>query len=279
MTGAADWQSRTGAAWAAEWARTDRSFAALDPHLLEAALAGLYADAAVLDVGCGAGGTSLAVQAARPESAITGIDLSENLIEVARQRAAALAGRRPQFRVGDASASGEGGFDRIVSRHGVMFFADPVAAMARLRGRLRPGGAITFSCFRERAANPWATEPIAVLGIGASAAVGGQAGGPGPFAFANHDEVARILSRAGWAAIEAKPVDYRYIAGQGPDAVVEAVALLRRIGPAAPELVAAPPERRTELLERLEHFLADRLIDGIVSFPATAWIWTARNPD
>jgi len=36
MTGAQEWQGRVGQNWAAEWERTDRSFAALTPHLLAA---------------------------------------------------------------------------------------------------------------------------------------------------------------------------------------------------------------------------------------------------
>lgn len=279
MTSAADWQSRTGAAWAAEWPRTDRSFAELDPVLLEAALDGLAPEAGVLDVGCGAGATSLAIKAARPDCTVTGVDLSVDLIEAAQARAAMMPeGKRPDFRIEDAASAQSGAFDRILSRHGVMFFADPVAALARLRQRVAPGGAIAFTCFRERVANGWATMPVAALGGAGSPPPDGLAGGPGPFAFAVEDEVRGLLTAAGWQAIESRAVDYRYRAGEGPRAVEDAVALFRRIGPAAPVLAAEPPERRAELTERLAALCAEQWRDGIVSFPAAAWLWVARNP-
>ncbi|MFX8008320.1 class I SAM-dependent methyltransferase, partial [Acinetobacter baumannii] len=74
------------------WQRTDRSFADLGAMLNEHILAHLPADAArVVDIGCGAGSTAIALATARPDTRITGIDLSAPLVEVARERAAGLA--------------------------------------------------------------------------------------------------------------------------------------------------------------------------------------------
>jgi SAM-dependent methyltransferase len=274
MTSGTDWQTRVGDAWAAEWRRTDRSFAELDPALLAAALDGLREGGRVLDVGCGAGATSLAIAAARPDVAVTGIDLSAALVDVALVRGEG----RAVFRVADATTlADEEPFDRLVSRHGVMFFDDPVAAFGALRRVTVPGGRIVFSCFRERALNGWATEPAAALGIEAGG-VDGQAGGPGPFAFALADEVERILTDAGWSDARGKTVDYDYVAGAGADAMDEAVALLRRIGPVARAIADAPRERQGGLLERLAALCAAKRYGDRVVFPAAAWIWTARNP-
>lgn len=274
MTSGADWQARVGDAWAAEWRRTDRSFAGLDPLLLAAALDGLDEGARILDVGCGAGATALAIADARPDTAVTGIDLSASLIAAAEARGAG----RAAFRVADAAAlSAEASYDRLVSRHGVMFFDDPVGAFAGLRRATVRGGRIVFSCFRERALNGWATAPAAALGLEAGGA-DGQAGGPGPFAFALAHKVEQILAAAGWREVEAASADYEYVAGDGPDAVEEAVALLRRIGPVARSIADAPRERQGELIGRLGALcLAKRSGDRVV-FPAAAWIWTARNP-
>ncbi|WP_294266272.1 class I SAM-dependent methyltransferase [uncultured Sphingomonas sp.] len=275
MTSGADWQARVGDAWAAEWRRTDRSFAGLDPALLVAALDGLDKGACVLDVGCGAGATALAIAAARPDVAVTGVDLSAALVAAAEKRGAG----RAAFRVADASAlSGEASYDRLVSRHGVMFFDDPVAAFAALRRVTVAGGRIVFSCFRARALNGWATEPAAALGIEAGGA-DGQAGGPGPFAFALAGEVERILAAAGWADARAEAVDHDYVAGDGANAVDEAVALLRRIGPVARAIADAPRDRQGDLLERLAALCAAKRSGDRVVFPAAAWIWTACNPE
>ena len=91
MTSAGDWTGRVGHVWAAEWRRTDRSFADLARHL-DAAIVHVAPDTGqALDIGCGAGTTSLALAEARPKLAITGIDLSDELVAIARQR---LAHRR-----------------------------------------------------------------------------------------------------------------------------------------------------------------------------------------
>ena len=81
MTTVLDWQSRVGDVWAAEWRRTDRGLADLSRYLDAAILAAAPAGSfAALDVGCGAGATSAALASHRPDSTITGIDLSDALV-------------------------------------------------------------------------------------------------------------------------------------------------------------------------------------------------------
>ena len=131
MTDASEWRGRVGEAWAEEWRRTDRSLAPVQAALLDTLVPRLCASAEVLDIGCGAGSTSLALADARPDARVTGLDLSEALVAAARERAAGRAG----FEVGDASTwtrPDARRFDALVSRHGVMFFDDPAAAFAHL---------------------------------------------------------------------------------------------------------------------------------------------------
>ena len=140
MTNAGDWTGRVGHVWAAEWRRTDRSFAELARHL-DAAIADVAPDTGqALDIGCGAGTTSFALADARPRLAITGIDLSDALVAVARQRLAerrrsdSNAAPRLRFRSGDAVAlvRDSGPAELVVSRPGPMFFPDPVHAMVAI---------------------------------------------------------------------------------------------------------------------------------------------------
>ena len=138
-----------------------------------------------VDIGCGAGGTSLALAAARPLLSVLGIDLSESLIETARSRASPYPNL--SFRAGDATEVADLGVDLFFSRHGVMFFDDPKAAFTRLRAAARPGARLIFSCFRDYALNPWAAEIVAAIAGTAPPAPGIA---PGPFAFADPDHVA-----------------------------------------------------------------------------------------
>jgi SAM-dependent methyltransferase len=273
MTGAAEWQGRVGRAWSDEWRRTDRSFAGLTPHLLRAIAA--CPGAQVLDLGCGAGEISLAVARARDGARVTGIDISADLIAAASQRAAELGVGRVRFRHADAAdfADGAAPFDLLVSRHGVMFFADPPATFTHLAAIAAPGASLVFSCFRARELNPWANlfDPL----LPASAAAEASPFPPGPFAFADPDHVRTCLT--GWREPTFTPVDFRYVAGSGDDPVDDALAFFQRIGPAAPRLAALSGADRDDLLRRMAALLADHCHDGVVAFPAAAWIVTAHT--
>lgn len=100
----------------------------------------------VLDVGCGAGASSLAL-AARVGAGgqVLGVDVSEPLI--GRARALAPQDTPALFRVADASSAElpEGAFDILFSRFGVMFFDDPTAAFAHMRRARssRAGGSLS----------------------------------------------------------------------------------------------------------------------------------------
>ena len=250
MTTAQDWTGKTGDVWATEWRRTDRSFINLTPHLNAAILATTTPRTLkIVDIGCGAGATSLATAQALPNAQITGIDLSPNLIEIARHRAQSQANADFECAEVTGAVPHHAPIDLYVSRHGVMFFADPIAAFTTLANAAAPDAALVFSCFADRAANRWATETITATG-GNAQAPASQA--PGPFAFA-------------------------YRAGEGSDPVADAVDYFHRIGPAASAIRDAIPEERERHIARLTQ-VCERYRNGdTVEFPAAAWIWTARK--
>ncbi len=280
LTTATDWRGRVGDVWAAEWRRTDCSFAALAPILDAAILAVAPPNPfRALDIGCGAGATSLALAAARPDASISGVDLSPGLIEVAQDRVSSLpdGGGAPAFIFGDAIATARdiAPVDLFFSRHGVMFFTDPVSTFAALARAGSPGTRLVFSCFAERAANAWAVETLAAFGRDGRAP---NDDAPGPFAFADPRRVAALLSRAGWTADQPRQVQFAYRAGGGDDPVGDAVSFFTRIGPVASLLRDSTSEDRPGLLDRLAGVCHRRLVSGAVEFPATAWIWSAHVP-
>jgi SAM-dependent methyltransferase len=272
MTTTFDWTGRSGDAWADEWRRTDRSLADLSLRLDAAILAAAPDTGVAIDIGCGAGGTSLALAARRPGLSITGIDISPALIAVARERAAGLANLT--FRVADAQGLGPAGADLLFSRHGVMFFEDPVAGFAALRDSAAPGARLAFSCFRSHAVNQWAVVAEAAVGNAYSPPANYA---PGPFALANADFTRDVLTRAGWRHAAAHSVDFAYVAGGGSDPVADALSFFSRIGPAARAIAEAAPERREAMQASLRAALAEHAKEGAVTFSAGAWIWTATN--
>jgi SAM-dependent methyltransferase len=270
MTDTFEWQGRVGDTWATEWQRTDRSFGELQAILLDR-IAG-YGDrvARVLDIGCGAGATSLAVAERLPRAQILGIDLSSSLVAVANTRA---SGHPCRFVVADASTWDDPAFrpDLLISRHGVMFFDDPVSAFAHLGAVSTPGARLIFSCFRSPAENAWATEIMALL----PDAPASDPHAPGPFAFADRSRVEDILAKSGWKNASPEPVDIAYIAGAGEDPVADALDFFSRIGPAARIAQQLDDASKADFMADLDRVLRNHLYGGTVTFSAAAWIWTA----
>lgn len=275
MTDRTDWQDRVGDTWAAEWRRTDRSFAGLAPALDAAILAAAPPTGRAVDIGTGAGATAAAFAAARPAMSVIGIDLSTALLATARAERAPLPNLR--FVAGDVltAAVDAAPVDLFFSRHGVMFFDDPAAAFAVLRRAARPDTALVFSCFAPRADNGWIGVLDAVLGP--SDLPRGYA--PGPFAFADPAMVGDILRRSGWVAAAPAQIGYRYVVGEGETddaALADALSFFTRIGPAAPVIAAAAPDDRARVTDRLRAELRPHCRGGVVALDASAWIWTAR---
>lgn len=271
MTTEMDWRSQVGRSWAQNYALTDRSFAGLTQVLLDRA-APLVGNA-VLDVGCGAGELSLALARQNPGAAVLGVDISPDLIEVAKSRAADLA--NAHFVEADAGAWRDPDFapDLILSRHGVMFFGDPPAAFANLRAGAAPGGRLLFSCFRTPGENAWATGLAELLGLPPSP----NPRAPGPFAFADASYVEGILAAAGWQEIAFEGTDFAYVCGTGEDPVEDALGLFRRIGPAAAHLRTLEGEALTTAEARIREWLERHRSGNLVAMAAAAWIVTARR--
>lgn len=272
MTETSEWTGRVGSAWSEQWRRTDRSFGALTHHLLDPAALGAFSHA--LDIGCGAGEVSLRLAEGNPKAQVSGVDVSPELLDVARTRCAEVANAR--FAEADAAnwrAAPHEPPDLLVSRHGVMFFADPVAAFAHLCGETTAAARLRFSCFRARADNAWAVSLASVLPSPQDAP---DPNAPGPFAFAEPQRVEGILTTAGWRDIAFEPIDYAMSAGEGDNAVTEALAYFQRIGPAARAMADMPASERHVACERLRAVLAEHCHGGRVSLPAAAWIVTAR---
>lgn len=274
MTDKMEWQGQVGVSWARQWQRTDRSFTPLTERLVARILE--CADARrIADIGCGAGELSLRIADARPDGRVLGLDISADLIVAASERAAGKPNLN--FAVADASNWQDPSFipDLYVSRHGVMFFGDPVAAFANLATSAAENAQMVFSCFRAPVENAWATK-IAEL---VPSAPSGDPRAPGPFTFSDPERVRGILSEAGWSDVGFEPVDFDYVAGSGEDPVADALDFFGHIGPAARAIRMLEGEARIAFLGRLRELAEAHLNDGAVRFAAAAWIVTAKKPD
>ena len=267
-----DWQGRTGESWAAEWKRTDRSFGGLTERLLARPREFPLRD--VVDIGCGAGELSVAVARGRPEAQVVGVDISPQLIAVAKERAAHHANVR--FVEADAATwRPDDGLQPnfFMSRHGVMFFAEPTGAFANLASIAAPRANLLFSCFRDVRENPFFHELAALLPAPASPP---DPRAPGPFAFSDRGYVTEILESAGWHDVRFEAHDFAMIAGAGDDPVDDAVSYFTRIGAAALALSEMDDVDRQTTLLRIRDFARENCRDGVVALRAATWIVTAN---
>jgi SAM-dependent methyltransferase len=106
--------------------------------------AGIASGDQVLDVACGTG--VVAVTAAMHGAQVTALDLTPELLAVARDNAR-VAGVEIEFHEGDVEALPfpDGRFDRVTSQFGHIFAPRADVALAEMLRVLRPGGTIAFS--------------------------------------------------------------------------------------------------------------------------------------
>ncbi|OWO95608.1 SAM-dependent methyltransferase [Rhizobium esperanzae] len=276
----ADWNGQSGERWVANQARLDAMLAVFGQAAVEAAAPAI--GESVLDVGCGAGASSLDL-AARVGAGgqVLGVDISEPLIGRARERA-------PQdtpvlFQVADASRAKlpEGTFDILFSRFGVMFFDDPTGAFAHMRRTLKPGGRVAFVCWRGMAENDWVRLPMgAIKGILPPTAPPDPEA-PGPFSFGDRGRVARILTAAGFTDIAIAPFDASIAFGEGRTrdaAIDDAVEMTLEVGPLSRALADQPDDIRARASAAVRAAFADRPGERSIMIDGAAWIVTARNP-
>jgi SAM-dependent methyltransferase len=261
------WNASAGKGWVAADAALDQMFAPFNDLLTAGAPAGR-----VLDVGCGTGGTTAAL--ARQGADCVGIDPSAPMLAAARARmvreAAAAA-----FIQADAQtyvfAPGE--FDAVISRFGVMFFADPVAAFANLRQATRSGGHPRFAAWRGAEENPFlTTAEHAATPLLPDIAVPGP-GAPGPFAFARRDWIFSVLRDSGWAAIEIEPID---VACRFAEAELD--NYLAVMGPVGRALQQVDDGTRARAMARIRPAFDHCVRDTEVQFTAACWMVDARVP-
>ena len=268
------WNTTGGQAWVDLQGLMDGLNKPIADILIERAFPG--AGRRVLDVGCGAGGTTLAMASRLgPEGLCLGLDISGPLLEMARRRAAAEGVASARFVQADAQSHDLAGeaFDAVISRYGVMFFSDFDAAFANLRRGTRPGGTLTFVCWRSPADNPLATAPLEAAAPFLPPLPASDPDAPGRWAFANPDRVQGILQRSGWRDIEIAPLDT-----PTPLAVEDAMTLSLRMGALGAALQHQTDNVRAEVRDAVAESLEPFTRDGVVQMTAACWLVTAAAP-
>jgi SAM-dependent methyltransferase len=266
MTTTLDWQGKVGSVWAQE-ADT------LDLLLGPSGNAGLIAlgdieNRRVLDLGCGAGHTTLTL--AKRGARTVGVDISSDLLDMARMRD--IDGHA-EYLLADAGAGDlKGPYDALYSRCGAMFFDDPIGALSHIRSAMKKGAPMSLVAWAEPDQNGWAQIPLdAAHNLLHSPRIGT---GPGPFAWANQDNFVPILKAAGWKNVIVEPYIGRaeIRIGDSDDPIMRAVDFAMRIGPMASRMKGCARELRDEIREILYIEFEKYLDKDMVLVPTKAWI-------
>lgn len=254
------WNGYEGRHWAENQDRYDAVNSGFNDMLLAAAAIGPHHR--VLDIGCGNG--RIAWLAARRAAHVTGVDLSGPMLS--RARMAAVGVPNLTYEQGDAQVFPfpPHAFDVAVSRFGIMFFADPVAAFANIRGALRPGGRLAFLSMRDLG---HLADVFAVFGadpIGTST---------GPLSLSDPAVIDRVLTGAGFTDVTAEPVEADQVWGRD---VADATEFIMGWGPVRFALRGASPSTVDEARDAVAEALAPYADGDAVRLRGTARLVTAR---
>lgn len=222
----------------------------------------------VLDVACGTGVLArAAVEWVGARGTVTGLDLNDGMLAVARQNAPSVnwrQGRAESLPFDDAA------FDAVVSQFGIMFFQDRVTAIREMMRVLRPGGHLAIAVWDTLAATPGYAAVVDLLQrlFGDQAADGLRA----PYAMGDKRMLETMLREAGvpHANIETH-------AGTARFPSVESWMYTDIKGWVLADML--DEEQFQQLIAAAQQELRQFVIaDGSVAFPAPAHIITAVKP-
>lgn len=264
-----DWNGAAGESWVAAQDALDEMFRPLE-HLL-VATAAARPRKRVLDVGCGTGSTTIAIQERLgPDVACVGVDISQSMLEHARRR----CGQAPAFLCADAQthAFEQECFDLLVSRFGVMFFKDAVQALTNLRRAARADAELCFIVWRSPAENPFMTTAERAAANVLPDIPPRVVNAPGQFGFADSNRVRRILEESGWSDAAVTPLD---IACSFPEPALARYAA--RLGPLGSILREVDEPTKARVLAVVLPAFEPYVQGDRVHFTAACWKIVARN--
>ena len=266
------WNDTAGRAWVETQATLDAVLAPFEKLLVEA-VAERRAQR-VLDVGCGTGATTLAVARllAKSKGYAVGLDISEPMIALARERAERETSPA-RFICADAQtyAFDANSFDMIISRFGVMFFDDSVRAFANLRRAAAPKADLHTIVWRGPADNPFMTTAERAAAPFLPKIPPRRPDEPGQFAFADRDRVYSILEKSGWSQIDIRPLD---VVCTLPER--ELKPYISRLGPLARVLPQVDEAQRAPIIDAVRAAFDPFVHGAEVRFTAACWTVAAK---
>jgi SAM-dependent methyltransferase len=268
---AASWDGPQGDVWVAREDALNAALVAHTEHLFAAA--DIRRTDHVLDVGCGTGETTRRSARQAPDGHALGVDLSSAMLDRARAHADADGVRNVTFEHGDAQvhAFEPEHFDRVLSRFGVMFFADPAAAFSNFAGATKAGGRLAIVVWQPVERNEWVAAPRVALACGRDVApVVNDV--PGAFGLADPDRLRQLLTDAGWSDVHLDGVSVPYTFGPDPES---ATASACEVGVIRGVLDGLSDDENARAVDALHALMVDHATPDGVVLDSEIWVVTA----
>jgi SAM-dependent methyltransferase len=162
----------------------------------------------ILDIAAGAGEQSItAAMRVGPNGSVLATDISSNILEFALQSAKAegLSNISTKVMDGENLTLGDGEFDVVISRVGLIYFPDQQRALREMRRVLRPGGRIAAIVYSTPDNNKFFSVPVSIIRRRASLPppLPGQ---PGPFSLGADGVIETAFEKAGFNNIRVTKV-------------------------------------------------------------------------
>ncbi len=279
MTELPEWQGKLGAVWAQNAGALDRMLSPVGDVGLAAL--GSVAGRFVVDIGCGAGACS--VDLARRGARVLGVDLSADLLSVARGRSRGLD---VSYHCGDvvslARGGGLTGAETLFSRCGTMFFDNQEAAWEAIvsglgKSRNKSPCKIVLIAWASVAENDWARLPLALAEpvLGRELTCLPDSGVAGPFGWAEEQHFVPILQKSGIRNLTWRKVKRDTVCCLGQDGkggIAGGVEFLLRLGLLASRLHGVAPDKREQVARVLTDGLGDSIVNNRLTLSSSAWI-------
>jgi SAM-dependent methyltransferase len=260
------WNGDEGTLWTRRAQRINDGVAAYREAFFAAAA--IQAADKVLDVGCGAGQTTRDAARLASDGSALGVDLSAEMLGLARRVAEEEGVLNAKFEQADAQIHPfpEAGFDVVISRHGAMFFGTPLAAFANLARATRAGGRLVLLTWQPLRLNEWITTFRTIFAAGREVPLSN-------LALSDPLETEGLLTSAGYIDVRSTAVGKPMYFGQDVDDAAEFI--VEQHGGRLSDLDEAT---RAKAIEALRADLAEHQTGRGVFYDSAAWLIEARRP-
>jgi len=225
----------------------------------------------ILDIGCGTGETTLDAARLSVSGEVLGLDVSREMLKRAREHAKNQKLNNVTFIEGDAQVYPfpKNHFDIVMSRNGVMFFDDPIAALKNFYQTLKPGGRLLLLVWSGAEKNEWIQIVFEALSLAVALLPPED-----PFRFADKRKVRAMLDEVGFIDSSFTAIDEPFIFGMN----VNDAYGLARLDWVESRLAGISKTKREEVLKALKKAMKDHETSDGVIFSSGMWLIEAYKP-